>query len=145
MTVDVKNEQSHIELDIGLIKKAAYVLLKNLNLSEFELSILILDNESITQLNKKYLGKNTPTNVLAFGMQEGELNLKTKKKILGDVVVSAEMAKVCSEDSKLDFYKELILYIIHGVLHLLGYRDDTGTARKKMERKQEELLGKVGF
>ncbi len=143
MPISIRNEQA--DIDISFIREAVNKLLNVLHLSEFELSILIVDNETITALNKKYLNKNIPTDVLAFSMQEGKESFRSEAKILGDVVISFEMARLRSKELEIDIKKEIILYLVHGVLHLLGYKDDDVSSRKEMERRQEELLGKIGY
>jgi probable rRNA maturation factor len=59
---------------------------------------------------------------------------------LGEVVVSVEEAVAVAEKLKIDWQVELLLYLIHGILHLIGFEDSTAVQRKKMEKKQREIL-----
>jgi len=140
MAIDIRNEQSYIDVDIEFIKKKTSELLKILDLSKYELSILILDNKLISKLNKKYLGKNKATDVLSFDAQDKNVISGPGRKLLGDVVISAQMARAKSRQLKISFNQELTLYVIHGVLHLLGYEDKSLSERRKIQKRQKELM-----
>jgi len=93
----------------------------------------------IRDLNKKYLNKDRPTDVLAFRMQDGDFR-DLNPQLLGDIVVSVETATRRSRNLKTSFEYELYLYLAHGLLHLLGYTDMTKKGAQKMQRIQKELL-----
>ena len=105
-----------------------------------ELSLVITDNAGIEPLNSQYLGRQGPTNVIAFPMGEGEFSGLTPS-LLGDVVVSREYAFQEAEENGLDPEEHFFRLIIHGVLHLLGYDhvNDEEEARR-MEELTERLL-----
>ncbi|MFK5926531.1 MAG: rRNA maturation RNase YbeY [Desulfuromusa sp.] len=108
---------------------------------EAELSILILDNAGIQEINRKYLQRDRPTNVISFAMQEGE-GAGLSPLLLGDVVISAEQAATDAAEVDIPFEHELWFLLIHGVLHLLGYDHERGTApeAEKMEAKESEIF-----
>ena len=109
-----------------------------------ELSILLVDDSKIKELNKAYLKRNRPTDVIAFPQYEQ----KTKTlhpQLLGDVVISVETAKRQALRMGHSFEKELIVLLIHGILHLLGYEDKTCEKRKKMNEKQKQILKHLGY
>lgn len=100
-----------------------------------ELSILLVDDEEIHRLNLQYLGRDRPTNVLAFPMDGPEGYL------LGDVVISTETAEREAEERGVPFEEHLALLLIHGILHLLGYDHERGGEEEVIMRaKEEELL-----
>lgn len=110
--------------------------------NQAEVSILLVNNATIRRLNRKYRGLNRATDVLAFSQQEGEC-FQVNSDLLGDVVISVERALSQSRNYKQSFKRELCLYLVHGCLHLLGY-DDTGrAARKRMEKRQKEILDRI--
>lgn len=115
-------------------------ILANLGLLEAELSLLLVDDRQIRELNHRFLGRDKPTNVLAFSMREGEYS-SLHPHLLGDLVISIETAKRQSKQSGLNEMEMLTLLLIHGILHLLGYEHE---GRKKEARemaiKQKELL-----
>lgn len=98
-------------------------------------SFVFCDNSFICRLNKEYFGKNFPTDVIAFN-----LNDDLDASYLGEVIVSVEEAVLTAKEIQVDWQRELLLYLIHGVLHLIGFTDQNPESRKKMEEKQSEIL-----
>jgi len=86
-----------------------------------------------------YFGKNCSTDVISFPFLE---TAREAGYYLGDIVISAERAKVVSKRIKRTTQSELILYVLHGVLHLLGYQDGTSEKRGVMFRKQNQIFEK---
>jgi probable rRNA maturation factor len=117
--------------------------LADLGLLDAELSLLFVDDVRIQELNRKHLGRDKPTNVLAFPMREGEFST-LHPQLLGDLVISAETAHRQSTRFSLDDEGMVLLLLIHGILHLSGY-DHEGTKKeaRKMALKQKELLRQV--
>ncbi len=108
-----------------------------------EVSIVIVGDEEITRLNRQYLQRNRPTNVIAFPMASGDA-VALPSPLLGDVVISAETAKRQAEAAGRNAGEEILVLMIHGVLHLLGYDHEKNAAeRRKMEAKERELLRRV--
>ena len=107
---------------------------------EAELSIVFVDDPRIRELNRRYLHRDKPTNVLAFSMGEGEFPA-LHPHLLGDLVISVETAERQSNRFDLSAGEMVILLMIHGILHLLGY-DHLGSKKKarEMAAKQKELL-----
>jgi probable rRNA maturation factor len=107
---------------------------------EAELSLVICGDQEIAGLNQQWLGRQGPTNVLAFAQGEGE-GAELTPGLLGDVVVSAETAAREAAQHGLDPDEHLMRLIIHGILHLLGYDHEQGGAEaQRMEGLTEELL-----
>ena len=117
-------------------------ILANLGLPEAELSLLLVDDRQVQELNHRFLGRDKPTNVLAFSMREGEFSA-LHPHLLGDLVISIETAKRQSKQSGLNEMEMITLLVLHGILHLLGYEHE---GRKKeareMAAKQKELFQK---
>ncbi|MBU0758873.1 MAG: rRNA maturation RNase YbeY [Candidatus Omnitrophica bacterium] len=142
MIVDVRNLQEKVKIDKKEIKKCAGSVLEMMDEARSELSILVVSDSRIRDLNRRYRGKDSSTDVLAFSMRAGE-GVSKDSPILGDVVISAETAKREAAKRKIPVKKEICLYVIHGILHLLGYRDQTPYDRKKMKAKERALLEAV--
>lgn len=113
---------------------------------ESELSVLLVDDDEIRQLNREYLSRDHPTNVLAFAMREGE-DRHLHPALLGDVVISTETAEREAQQRGVTLEEEVTLLLVHGILHLLGYEHEgvPEEAAKKMEAKEQELLTRLGF
>lgn len=111
-----------------------------LALPDAEISILLVDDAQIQDLNQRYLGRNKPTNVLAFPMREGEFST-LHPNLLGDLVVSVEMAKRQSRKSGFSQMEMISLLVIHGILHLIGYEHEGNKKEARaMALKQKELF-----
>jgi len=108
------------------------------------LSILIVNDAQIREINRDYLGKDRPTNVISFAMQEGE-GEGIQPDLLGDVVISAETAARDAAEAGTSFESELYFLLLHGVLHLLGYDHERGTAAEaeKMEAKERDVFALI--
>jgi len=139
MSALFRNSQKVVEVLPGSVTALAEFVLSQEGASQNELSVLFVDDAQITELNRRYLGRNRPTDVLAFPMGVGE-NADIHPEVLGDVVVSAERAACYAEECDLKVEDELSLYLIHGILHLLGYDDTTAPAKRKMRKRERELL-----
>lgn len=111
---------------------------------EAELSLVLVDDAEISRLNRKYLGREGPTNVMAFPMRGGSF-AGVNPHLLGDVVISAERAVAEAQAGRYTPEEMLDFYLIHGILHLLGF-DHEGSAEEaaRMEAKAEELWRVVG-
>jgi len=108
---------------------------------EAELSILIVDDEAIREINREYLQRDRPTNVISFAMQEGEGG-GIQSQVLGDVVISADTASRDAAEAALSFESELYFLLLHGILHLCGYDHERGTEEeaRRMEAREREIF-----
>jgi len=131
MRVRINNQQK-TPINLADIKKLVrYTLaIEGIKKADTEISILFVDNEGIEELNRQYLGRRRPTDVISFRMWEGPFH-RLHPELLGDVVVNVEQAKS---------RRELALYIVHGLLHLLGYVDDTKRNARLMQNRCNRIL-----
>jgi len=108
---------------------------------ETELSVSIVGDRAIRRINRDYLAKDRPTNVISFSLQEGDC-IGITPHALGDVVISADTAAREAEEGNIDTLERLCFLLLHGILHLCGYdheRSGEDEARK-MEQKERELF-----
>ena len=108
--------------------------------ADAELSLLICSDAEIRELNHDYRGKDKPTDVLTFSMQEAEL-LPGMQHILGDVVISWETMLRQADEYDVNPYQELLRLLIHGILHALGFDHENVSEEEaqQMRGKEEEL------
>lgn len=105
-----------------------------------EVTLLVVDDDAITRLNRRYFHRNRPTNVISFPM-EGVPAASIPLKILGDVVISAETAARQAKEAGKKPEEEILFLMIHGILHLLGYdHEGREKERREMEEKERELF-----
>ncbi len=136
--VEIANLQKHYEINKSKIRKVVKVVL-NKEVKSAKLSIAFVDNEEIKRLNERFLGSNEVTDVIAFP-------LNNKEDILsGEIVVSVETAVEVADRKKSNVEGEIILYLVHGILHLLGYNDNNKKNAKIMHEKESEILAFLGY
>ena len=121
---------------------------KSLQVEQFaesaEISVVLTDDEHIQELNREYRGSDRPTDVLAFSQIEGEqAKAQAERVALGDVVISVDTAERQAAEQGHALENELDLLIIHGVLHLLGYDDETEADAAEMRRHENRVLDEL--
>jgi probable rRNA maturation factor len=104
------------------------------------LTIYVADDAEIRRLNRAFHGTDAPTDVLAF---PADIGRSAEGTYLGDVVISYDRARVQAREAGWRIADELDLLAVHGILHLLGYDDQTPRKRGKMWKRQEEILGRT--
>ena len=110
---------------------------------EAELSIVLVDDARIAELNKAYLGREGPTNVIAFPMQEGDY-ADISPELLGDVVISTDKTAAEAAELGVSYQDRFDVLLIHGILHLMGYDHEASKADEKiMDAKTDELFARI--
>ena len=141
MPLLIESRQKRIKVDRRRLRQAAKQIIQELACRDKEISLLLVDNEQIQEINRQYLNRDYPTNVIAFSQLEGDFGNLTPN-LLGDVVISVERAASDSQAGGLTLDDELDFLFIHGLLHLLGYEhENTSPAEaQKMKDKTDQLF-----
>ena len=129
------------------IIRAAELVGKLYGAENSELSVTLTDDKNIHELNKKYRGVDSPTDVLSFAFRESaepEI-LDSEIEILGDIIISLERAKIQAENFGHSYLREVIFLTVHGLLHLLGYDHIEEDDRIEMEREQDYIMAQLGI
>ena len=106
--------------------------------------MVIVDDAAITDINRQYLQRPGPTNVISFAMREGPFD-QIHPELLGDVIISAETAQREAAAAAMTATERLDELLVHGVLHLFGYDHETPQAdAAAMEAKSRELMELLG-
>ena len=108
-----------------------------------ELSIALVDDETMAGLNRKFRKKNKTTDVLTFPADDSYNEPSAKGRPLGDIVISVDQARRQALDEKHSLATELRYLILHGILHALGY--DHETDKGEMNALEEQVRGVVGL
>jgi probable rRNA maturation factor len=139
MAALISNQQDKFALSREIVRNMAQTILDALGCHDAELSVLIVDDEQIAELNRTYLDRSGPTNVIAFSMREGEFP-DINRQLLGDVVISVETAQKEAALSDISMESRLSQLMVHGILHLVGYdHEQTEAQARRMEKKGREL------
>ncbi len=111
-----------------------------------EVSIVLVDDSAIRELNKKYRGVDSPTDVLAFSQLEGEgIPVEDEHVVLGDIIISVETAERQAREHGHSLDDEIDLLVAHGMLHLLGYGDETEADAAVMREHERRILGQSDY
>ncbi|TZE81855.1 rRNA maturation RNase YbeY [Calorimonas adulescens] len=151
MRIEIDNRQSEIVVSDDLLRIIEGVIKETLLLEGFseevEVSVSLVNDEEIRELNRIYRGVNLPTDVLSFPMQEGDDNIEIMGMpvMLGDIVISLERAFCQSEEYGHSFERETGYLTAHGMLHLLGYDHIDDKEKEIMRAKEEKILDKYGL
>lgn len=148
--IDIDDEQKTLKVDHKRLTEIARELLAAEKCVSATISIAIVDNETIHELNQRYLQHDYATDVLSF-LLESEIDPEALpipksaprgagKRLEGDIIVSAEMAKELAVKYKWQPIDELTLYVVHGLLHLCGYDDLSTKELKVMRQREQEVL-----
>jgi probable rRNA maturation factor len=140
MEILIKDRHTRHRIPHDEIERKAAIILKALGVLDGELSILIVDDLQITELNEAYLDRPGPTNVIAFPMQEGPFG-DIQPQLLGDVVISLDTAAREAQDADITTESRFDQLLVHGILHLFGFdHDNTAQESEAMRLKEEQIL-----
>ena len=137
MNIHIENRQKAAKLDLHRIRRVVRKLKKVLKCSDQEISLLFVDNEQICQMNRQYLNRDHPTNVISFPIREGDYG-HVNPQILGDIVISTERALQDAVAGDLSFDEEIDFLLIHGLLHLLGYNHEGVDENEAIKMRDKE-------
>ena len=134
MDIQLKNLQRR-PLNLPQIKIIVSAVLRCLDIKNASLSFVFVTSPQIKSLNKRFLHRSYETDVLSFDLGGG-----VSKVLIGEIIISVDMAVKNAKVFDNDLNHEIVLYIIHGILHLLGYDDHKPTDIKRMRVKEKEIL-----
>ena len=141
MGVLLRNDHPDINIDCHDIENMIVKIMGHLDCPNQEVSILLTGDKDIRRLNQEFRSIDQPTDVLSFPQNADEDPSIPEEIILGDIAVSLDIAKAQAKEHGLDFKEEIILLLIHGILHLLGYDHEISEKEEeKMRNKTRELF-----
>jgi probable rRNA maturation factor len=141
LTIEIANEQQRHVVNEARLKKAVRLILKDAGIERGEISIAIVDDARMHQLNRQYLQHDYPTDVLSFVLERDE----AEKSLDGEIIASADFAAREAPRYCWSADDELLLYIIHGCLHLVGHDDLTDEGRAEMRTAEAKYLDQFGL
>jgi len=128
------NNTTKIKINKKLIIEIAEKFFKVYKLKNKELSIAFISDQKMRRLNKNYRGLDKTTDILSFNGEDD---------FLGEIIISPLMIKKQAKENKNPFKYELSFIFVHGLLHLIGYDDETEKGRLKMIKLGEDFLNKI--
>lgn len=145
--VEIFNETEEEIKDLEILKPLLEYARKveNLEDTELEFSVIIVDNKRIHEINKEYRGIDRPTDVISFALEDNEEIEFDHYRILGDIYISIDKVREQAKEYGHSEKRELAFLTVHGFLHLLGYDHMKPEDEKVMFAKQEEILDGFGI
>ncbi len=135
--------------DIKELDTVKEVLLKACDkeiLDNTSFNVIIVDNNYIHELNKKYRDIDKETDVITFALEDdNSLVLPENIRVLGDIYISIDKARSQAKEYGHSFLREICFLAVHGFYHLLGYDHETKEDEEIMFKKQEEVLKEYGI
>lgn len=145
---EISDEQSHLAVSGEVLTQVMRTVLRAENVAAAEISLALVDDTTIHRVNRDYLDHDEPTDVISFLLDEtrpehraDESDLRgAGKRLDGEIVVSVETAVRVSGQVGWSATAEVVLYVVHGLLHLIGYDDLTDEERPLMRQRERDML-----
>lgn len=137
-SIEISNRQRLLRVNRVDLRRVAYHVLGAEGIAQAAVGIALVDDAAIRSLHWRFLGLDSPTDVLTFPLSEPD------EPLSGEIVISVETAVREGPRHQLRPEDELLLYLTHGILHLCGYGDRTARGARTMRRRQNELLRQLG-
>lgn len=141
---EVENFENNYEQDFTAIIEQA---LKTLGIEDdVEVSCVLVDDERIHEINRKYRHIDRSTDVISFAMEDNDqFYVEGMPRTLGDIFISVDHAKKQAEEYGHSLRREMCFLFTHGILHLLGYDHMTDEQEKEMFGLQDQILGALSI
>lgn len=147
MEISILVEDRAIKIDADWLRRVVEQVLAAQNAAgKTEMSLVLVDQERIQELNRQYLGKDRPTDVISFSMLSEEpafIAPPDGVTHLGEVIISYPQAVIQAGEQGHSVARELAILIVHGILHLYGYDDERPETKKQMQSREKEILGSL--
>ncbi|MBI2827483.1 MAG: rRNA maturation RNase YbeY [Planctomycetia bacterium] len=139
MHVEITNGQSHVAVDEARLCAAVRAVLATHGRKRCQVSVAIVDDRTVHALNRRHLDHDFPTDVLSFALETGP------EYVDGEIIASGETAAFVAPQFGWPAEHELLLYVIHGALHLAGFDDRASEDAAEMRRQETLHLGRLGI
>ena len=139
MEISVSNQQQAHAIDEAAVLSAVRAVMEDAPFTTGSISVAIVDDRTIHDLNRRYLNHDWPTDVLSFVLD------RTEDELTGEIIASADTAFNQAPEYGWRPAEELLLYVIHGALHLVGYDDQSTDEARSMRLAETRYLARLGI
>lgn len=139
LNIEVANQQTKLSVDEARLRRAVRSILQDESFTHAQVSVAVVEDATIRRLNRQFLNRDQATDVLSFVLE------RSPGRLEGEVIVSAETAFWTAPRFGWSAEDELLLYLIHGTLHLAGYLDATPRQRAQMRQRERAHLAHFGL
>ena len=140
LEVEISDTQGHLRVDPSAVARLARDVLAAEGIGRASISIALVDDATIREMNRRHLAHDWPTDVISFRLSEPD-----DPDLAGALIVSAEMAASTAREAGVDPWAELALYVVHGLLHLCGYDDTNAEEVERIRRREGAILAREGL
>lgn len=151
MNVAIEDEQD-LAINLMALRRIAVGVLQAEGFPpDTELSVTLVGDARIGEMNQRFLGRDGPTDVLSFPLSDLRPGVPPPSKSasppfsLGDVVISPAYVKRQAEEYEVEMGDEMALMLVHGILHLMGYDHEQDDDAESMEERERVLLAATGI
>lgn len=137
MPVEITRTGAGNKFPSRALKKIAQAILILVGQAQAELSLALIGNTEMQKLNARYRRKDYPTDVLSFPIEE---TLPAAHRVLGDVIISVEMARQQAKERGCTADQEMVTLLIHGIVHLLGYDHERSAKDARVMKRLENKI-----
>ncbi|MGL4595019.1 MAG: rRNA maturation RNase YbeY [Thermoguttaceae bacterium] len=134
--LEILDEQDFMPIDRDAIQSVCEKILSDHSIHSGHLEIVFVDSDTIQQYNKEFLKHDYPTDVISFPMEYSV----EKNYLEGEILACTQVAQERASEFSWTPEEELLLYVIHGILHLVGLDDTSPESQKIMHQKEKEYL-----
>ncbi|MDR3181673.1 MAG: rRNA maturation RNase YbeY [Planctomycetaceae bacterium] len=138
--IEVLNEQDILEADTVRIRAVCEKILEDFHIRSGHLNVVLVDSDTIHRYNADFLQHDYPTDVISFPMEYRQ----SDGHLEGEVLACSEVAQDRAKEFGWKPHEELLLYVVHGLLHLVGFDDKTEELQETMRQKEREYLSFAG-
>ena len=138
--VEISDTQSFLTVDPPRLANLVHRVLEGEGITRALISLALVNNATIHRINRQHLGHDWPTDVISFALSEPD-----DPELAGELVISAELAVATAHELRVAPTDELVLYVVHGLLHLCGYDDRSQPDLGRMRDRENQILLREGF
>ncbi len=139
LNIQITNK-STIATDSDAIKRLVKYTCLKYGINSADISIAIADDDTISNVHREFLGKNSPTDVISFNLSDVGEKIKTF-----EIIANSDLAQRCAKERGSRLEAELMLYILHGLLHNIGFDDLCEEDFNRMHTIENDILEELGY
>jgi len=141
LLLEILDEQDEFAVDLGKVRTLCERILDDNGVTSGKINVVLVDSYTIQQYNRDFLQHDYPTDTISFTTEY----LRDEGHLEGEVLVCTEIAKERAEEFSWTAEEELLLYVVHGMLHLIGFEDATPEQQAIMQEKERNYLATLGI
>ena len=139
--LEVLDEQDELVVDRAKVRTVCEQILDDAGIRSGKINVILVDSDTIQQYNRDFLQHDTPTDTISFPLEDR----RSEGSLEGEVLACTEVAKSRAAEFSWTAEEELLLYVVHGMLHLVGFDDATPEQQTAMQEKERSYLATLNI